>query len=404
MNIADTREMLKDFPCELTPCIRGVHGTGKTEVIRMISKEDWHMPCVELQGSQLSDVGDLIGLQKIFEFDQEVIGEDGKPTVVKVQETRWIPPYWFPKDGKPITLFLDELNRAAPPIKRAMMQIGNDHRILNFTLPEGSRVIVAMNPNNEGDYEVEEFDDAENDRYWHMEFTPTVEEWEAHERAIGGLDWVINYFMKHHDDLDPYAANKENRIDSARSAATSASGVIEPAKQSRRSATRFDKVVKTKLANNPNCFDGPHGLAMLQMLASGYFGSAIGKKIKEWYIENGQGLKPAEFIIGDWKRNKKEIEKLSKNVITSVQFAKGIASEMSRLFKAGQLKDKLLKTCADNWYNYLVTMTPETAARIHSGVVEATRHGKDDENWVPTVSHADSRVRDFYLGLVDTAI
>lgn len=405
MNIADTVEMLKDFPAELTPMIRGVHGTGKTEVIRMISKDIWGMRCVELQGSQLSDVGDLIGLQKIIEFEEEeeVVGEDGKVTkvTVKRQETRWIPPYWFPKDGKAITLFLDELNRAAPPIKRAMMQIGNDHKILNFTLPEGSRVIVACNPDNEGDYDVEEFDDAENDRYWHMEFTPTFEEWETHMRKLGALDWIVTYFAKHPDDLDPYAANKENKI---RGGASNASGIIEPAKQSRRSATRFDKVVRAKLKANPSAFEGTHGLAMLQMLAAGYFGSAIAKKIKDWYIENGQGLKPSDFIIGSWKKNQKEIEKMSKSVLNTLQFGKGICAELDRLEKNGEFVKNgkatdLAKTCAENWEKFLTTIPVETAARIHGTAVQAARNNK--ENWVPVISHVNTKVRDLYLDLAD---
>lgn len=34
-----------------------------------------------------------------------------------------MPPYWFPVDGKPIVLFLDELNRARPEVLQTIMDL-----------------------------------------------------------------------------------------------------------------------------------------------------------------------------------------------------------------------------------------------------------------------------------------
>ncbi len=48
---------------------------------------------------QMSDPGDLIGLMHKDE-------ETGRSV--------FLPPYWWPVDGRPIVLFLDELNRARP--------------------------------------------------------------------------------------------------------------------------------------------------------------------------------------------------------------------------------------------------------------------------------------------------
>ena len=85
-NIAHTKELLLDMCPEHTPMIRGRHGTGKTEVIRQLcaDPDGWNLRCCELQGSQLSDVGDLIGLMQIIDV------KDDEGMIHK--ESAWVPP------------------------------------------------------------------------------------------------------------------------------------------------------------------------------------------------------------------------------------------------------------------------------------------------------------------------
>lgn len=410
-DIATTKSLLRKMSPEHTPLIQGIHGTGKTEVIRQLCAEPdgWNLRCCELQGSQLSDVGDLIGLQKIVEWEEE--GEvivDGKPvkTMVKRQETAWIPPYWFPKDGKPFCLFLDEINRAAPPIKRAMMQIGNDHRILNFQLPEGSRVICAINPDNEGNYDVEEFDDAENDRYWKILFTPTVQEWIFHARKIGVLDCIVSYIEAHEEDLDPYVMAGKSRTKGSNSEVDQL-GV----KQSRRSWVRLSKDMQRALSIDPECYSDAKGNAELRLLAAGWVGEAIAMNFASWYQQHGAGLQPNQVIEAD-PDDKKIWAKLKKmgasQTLETLRLGSAICGYLQKV------EDKLVannkpteygKLVADNWYKFLTAIPKEVAAQVNmQGVEEARKQNQKDPRtckWVARLSAINEKVCDFYIDLAD---
>ena len=410
-DIATTKSLLRKMSPEHTPLIQGIHGTGKTEVIRQLCAEPdgWNLRCCELQGSQLSDVGDLIGLQKIVEWEEE--GEvivDGKPvkTMVKRQETAWIPPYWFPKDGKPFCLFLDEINRAAPPIKRAMMQIGNDHRILNFQLPEGSRVICAINPDNEGNYDVEEFDDAENDRYWKILFTPTVQEWIFHARKIGVLDCIVSYIEAHEEDLDPYVMAGKSRTKGSNSEVDQL-GV----KQSRRSWVRLSKDMQRALEIDPECYSDAKGNAELRLLAASWVGEAIAMNFASWYQQHGAGLQPNQVIeaAADDKKIWAKLKKMgASQTLETLRLGSAICGHLQKV------EDKLVannkpteygKLVADNWYKFLTAIPKEVAAQVNmQGVEEARKQNQKDPRtckWVARLSAINEKVCDFYIDLAD---
>lgn len=395
MNIKDLKEMLSDFPAEFTPMIWGTHGTGKTEVVRQLAKEVWGLRCEELQGSQLSDQGDLVGLQRIMRIkDSEGIEHE---------ETVWIPPYWYPKDGKPVCLFLDEINRAQPDIKRAMMQLGNDQKVLNMKLPEGSRIICASNPGSgDGDYDVEEWDDAENDRFWHVDFTPTVSEWMDHEREIGGLGVVIDYIAANEADLDPYSMKASDRNKGT-------NGTAENVRPSRRSWTRFDRVLKEKIEKRgKDYFTGTHGKAMLIMLAQGYFGADIARKFAAYYAQHGTGLTPREVLTQPWNKSKKAIEEMLNNIIIeTVNFGRGLADELDTMYQNGDfVVDKKAtdagKLAADNWYQFLTTIPKEAAAQINGLAIHPK--GAKAKDWVGVISRINPKVRDFYIDLVSIDI
>lgn len=405
-DINTIKSLLRKMDPAHTPLIQGIHGTGKTEVIRQLCAEPdgWNLRCCELQGSQLSDVGDLIGLQKIVEYDEEVEAfVNGKTvkTTVKRQETAWIPPYWFPKDGKPFCLFLDEINRAAPPIKRAMMQIGNDHRLLNFELPAGSRVVCAINPDNEGNYDVEEFDDAENDRYWKILFTPTVQEWLFHARKIGVMDCIVSYIESHEEDLDPYAMASKTGT-RGRNDEVDQLGV----KQSRRSWVRLSQDMQRALDIDPDCYSGVKGNAELRLLAAGWVGEAIAINFAAWYMQHGEGLQPKQII--EAKPSDKQIWKKLKKLGESQQL------ETLRLGSAicGHLmkvEDQLVangkptdygKLVADNWYKFLTTIPLEVAAQVNMQGVETAR--KQGCKWVGRLSAINEKICDFYIELADS--
>ena len=103
----------------------GNHGIGKSEILtEYFSRKG--MKVVPLFLGQMSDPGDLIGIPNRNT-------ETGK--------TEFMPPYWFPLDGKPIVLFLDELIRARPEVLQTIMDLALNRSLAGRKLPEGSRII-----------------------------------------------------------------------------------------------------------------------------------------------------------------------------------------------------------------------------------------------------------------------
>jgi len=139
----------------------GDHGIGKSEILTHYYAQRG-IRVVPLFLGQMSDPGDLIGLPR----------EDDSMTE---KRTSFLPPYWFPTDGKPIVLFLDELNRARPEILQTVMDLALNRRLAGHALPPGSRIISAVNEGEQ--YQLTQLDPALVSRFNVYHFTPTAAEW-----------------------------------------------------------------------------------------------------------------------------------------------------------------------------------------------------------------------------------
>jgi len=183
----DTKELfeiLDETPEEQNIMLAGAHGIGKSEIVtKYFSKKG--IKVVPLFLGQMSDPGDLIGLQKM--------SADGK-------STEFLPPYWFPQDNSPIVLFLDELNRARQEILQTIMDLALNRTLAGRKLPPHSRVISAVNSGEK--YQLTELDPALVSRFNLYDFRPTVKDW---------LDWaeeekiderVIDFILKNPAFLD----------------------------------------------------------------------------------------------------------------------------------------------------------------------------------------------------------
>jgi len=159
VNITELLQVLDISKPEHNLMLVGNHGIGKSEILTDYFANKG-MPVVALFLGQMSDPGDLIGIPS----KNEVTGK-----------TDFMPPYWFPLDGKPIVLFLDELNRARPEILQTIMDLALNRKLAGRKLPEGSRIIAAV---NEGDqYQLTDLDPALVSRFNILTFSPTVQEW-----------------------------------------------------------------------------------------------------------------------------------------------------------------------------------------------------------------------------------
>lgn len=129
INTKELITVMESTPAEQNIMLSGKHGIGKSQIITKFFEEKGFR-VVTLFLGQMSDPGDLIGLPRMDE---------------KTGKTEFMPPYWFPTDGKPIVLFLDELNRARPEVLQTIMDLALNRKLAGRSLPAGSRIMSAVN-------------------------------------------------------------------------------------------------------------------------------------------------------------------------------------------------------------------------------------------------------------------
>ena len=184
VNITELKQLLKAVPATHNIMLVGNHGIGKSEILTEHFKESG-MTVVPLFLGQMADPGDLIGLPAKDE---------------KTGKTDFMPPYWFPVDGKPIVLFLDELNRARPEILQTVMDLALNRKLAGKALPDGSRIISAVNAGDQ--YQLTDIDPALVSRFNIVNFRPTAEEWLLWARKEGLDPRVVGFIDENRMWLD----------------------------------------------------------------------------------------------------------------------------------------------------------------------------------------------------------
>ena len=178
MNIAEAKCVIHAASvADDTVIIEGVHGIGKSDIVKQFAKEnDYHIETLFLSQQE---VGDLIGIPTIVE-------DNGN------QLTVWSVPIWLQrmrdasKLGKRCVVFLDELNRAPLDVRQSALQLVLERQIHEHKLPEleGVRtlVVAAINPDS-SDYQTDALDPALLDRFLLAKVDVDVPAW---------LDWARN--------------------------------------------------------------------------------------------------------------------------------------------------------------------------------------------------------------------
>ena len=181
ISIDELKRLLTAMPTDQNIMLTGRHGIGKSEILTNFYAERG-MKVVTLFLGQMSDLGDLIGLPNKNEHT-------GK--------TDFMPPYWFPMDGEPIVLFLDELNRARPEVLQTVMDLVLNRKLAGRQLPKGSVIISAVNEGDE--YQLTDLDPALVSRFNIYQFRPTTAEWLLWAQE-NGLDERVIYFISNNAD------------------------------------------------------------------------------------------------------------------------------------------------------------------------------------------------------------
>ena len=179
INITTTEflSLLDITPTDQNLMLVGNHGIGKSEILTEYFSGKG-MKVVPLFLGQMSDPGDLIGIP------------NRNNTTGK---TEFMPPYWFPLDGKPIVLCLDELNRARPEVLQTIMDLALNRTLAGRKLPDGSRIISAVNAGDQ--YQLTDLDPALVSRFNVVTFRPTTQEWLLWADKVG-VDARVRDFIR----------------------------------------------------------------------------------------------------------------------------------------------------------------------------------------------------------------
>ena len=192
VNTTELLQILDLLPASHNLMLVGRHGIGKSEILTEYYSRKG-MPVVALFLGQMADPGDLIGIPTKNE---------------KTGKTDFMPPYWFPLDGKPVVLFLDELNRARPEILQTIMDLALNRKLAGRALPEGSRIISAVNEGEQ--YQLTDPDPALVSRFDIVNFQPTTQEWLLWAGKEGVDKRVIRFIEENPIWLDRNPDQKEN--------------------------------------------------------------------------------------------------------------------------------------------------------------------------------------------------
>lgn len=308
--------ILDNTPATQNIMLVGKHGIGKSRIL-----EDYYTQkgakVVTLFLGQMADPGDLIGLPE----KDETTGK-----------TDFMLPYWFPTDGKPVVLFLDELNRARPEVLQTIMDLTLNRKLTGKSLPQGSRIISAVN--NGSEYQLTDLDPALVSRFNIYEFEPTVEDWLLWAEQCGLDSRIISFISENPELLDasdiPYETENLERT------------------PDRRSWERTSQIIK----NMPE-------LTTEQMpLVSGIIGNQATAQFFRFVMEHD--VPSAKTILLGDKTPEEITSQLSFANLTQTNIA------LFRFIEASNLSEKEKSLAAKNLRAYFESLQPELKAHFAS--------------------------------------
>ena len=164
-------------------CIWGLHGIGKTELVRDLAQERG-CAFVYIAPAQFEEMGDLLGMPQIAR------------DAAKGEVTHFVAPEWVPRMPGPGILLLDDVNRADDRILRGIMQLFQNYELVSWALPQQWLIVCTANPDG-GDYSVTTLDEAMLTRMLHVTMEFDAQAWarwaERHGVDARGIHFVLSY-------------------------------------------------------------------------------------------------------------------------------------------------------------------------------------------------------------------
>lgn len=345
-NILEIKEILRDTPIEDALMLIGVHGIGKSKLVESIAKEQG-AECVTLFLGQSADAGDIIGLPT----RRDIVREDGTPDVI----TDFAPPKWWPTNMEgEYFLFLDEFNRMKPEMGQCVMDLVLNRKLNGRPLPPKTRIIAAINPLDDGYYQVEELDPALMDRFNVYEFNPTPDEW---------IDWAFTAEL--HPAVISFISQHKSLLD-APSSKEAKAGQILP---SRRSWHRVSKILK----NSPKLVEKPKNM---QNILHGVVGVGATSEFCKYVKNLGTGLNAA-VILTKWDdKIEKKVKELSQSQQVHISSEIVFYLDQNAPVWIESKNDKMAKEIVENLKKFLDNSSAETSAMFFGKMKHDYQVGK----------------------------
>lgn len=176
--------------------IWGPPGCGKSTIVESFASS-LGLRCVSLLGTQLAPE-DLMGV----------------PQITAEGRSRFCPPEMIARD-EPYCLFLDELNGASHDVQKAFYSLILEHRVGDYTLPEGSVVIGAGNRAHDNAI-VRPMSSALVNRLVHIHLVSSPRDWLAWASSADIHPLVYDYIRQRPDHLSSPAPKHEEPFSSPR--------------------------------------------------------------------------------------------------------------------------------------------------------------------------------------------
>ena len=340
MNIDQTKQILKTMPWDKSVMLHAKHGVGKSSVVRQVVEE------------LAAETGEKIGFWDVRLSQCEVGDIKGMPMLDSVKSiTRFLKQEWWPRDmnSKGI-LFFDELNRASKDVLQAVFEICLDRRLDGEKLPNGWRVVAAVN--SDADYDVVELDPALHDRWFHIDFDPSVNEWVEWARTAKVHPAVVEFINRNQNLLDPPVGNLE-------------AGRVYP---SRRSWVAFsDSLISMSLDT------GDEG--MLTQVAKGWVGREVAVMFQKFLTNEFSQLRPSD-VLDNFDKFKTKIEAACNDIEVIAALSRSVVAEVNER-SLTQTKEKQ----RENLRKFFMVLPNDVASQAWVGLLGGQKTKKIVMEW-----------------------
>lgn len=200
-----TKQQLKYFNVMRTqygvPYIKSKPGIGKSAIAKTIADK---------MGLQYIDIRLSMADETDLQFPNITYREDIKRKVIEFA----IPEWAAKANQKPTLIHFEELNRAPLAIRNAALQILLDRCIgADFSFNENVFMVASGNLGEDDGTDVDDFDNALNNRLIHINHELSVEDWlewgegRIHPDILSFINlYPSNFYVKPNEDTETYAS------------------------------------------------------------------------------------------------------------------------------------------------------------------------------------------------------